>query len=300
MKRAEAAFPMAGFADCLQQRLAGLKERLHRWRRDGDSADDFLTQASATLERLTELSEEPRENSTLPRLVQLYTQAVLDITYFEENQLVDEEFPEESSLWKVEDLIHVLSEPEVLADESGASQEPFTVLSTELLECLYWRRGALLYMFCHTVKGRKEWLTKKTDLLKKFLNEGIHYLVKMLEFRCSDNPHEEFFSQDAATARLVHEGIFSDTHLLAMMYCGEMCYWGLKYCAKGKEPRQSTDPEPNSEEPGSSHIKVLDFRETGEKMLQKYIAACEGPLRLHDWDTKNAKLILDYFKQLSA
>ncbi|KAF7250428.1 UPF0600 protein C5orf51 [Varanus komodoensis] len=289
----------AGSAGCLQERLAVLKERLRGWSKYRDS-DDFLTQASITLESLTELLEEPIENSTLPRFVQLYTQAVLDITYFEENQLVDEEFPEESSLWKVEDIIRALSEPEVLVNESSASQEPFTLLSTELLECLYWRRGALLYMFCHTLKGRKEWLTKKVDLLKKFLHEGIHYLVKMLEFRCPDTPNEEFESRDAATARLVHEGIFSDTHLLAMMYCGEMCYWGLKYCAKEKEQTQSTESELTSNLPSGSHIKVLDFRETGEKMLQKYISVCEGPLRLHDWDTKNAKLILDYFKQLTT
>lgn len=45
--------------------------------------------------------------------------------------------------------------------------QPLAVLGIELLECLYWRRGALLYMFCHTVKGRQEWLTDKPALFKK-------------------------------------------------------------------------------------------------------------------------------------
>lgn len=88
-------------------------------------------------------------------------------------------------------------------------------------------------------------------------------------------------------------GIFSDTHLLAMMYCGEMCYWGLKYCGD-----QGT--ELHRELPGSSENIIMDFQEIGEKMLTKYIAVCEGPLRSHGWDTKNAKRILDYFKQLSS
>ncbi|XP_042308590.1 UPF0600 protein C5orf51 homolog isoform X2 [Sceloporus undulatus] len=193
------------FAELQQQRLVGLRTRLQRWRRGGRADDAFLIRASATLECLTDLSKEPRENNTLPKFVQLYTQTVLDITYFEENQLVDEDFPEESSLQKVQELINVLSEPELLVSETSTSQEPLSVLGTELLECLYWRRGALLYMFCHTIKGRKEWLTEKIDMLKKFLNEGIHYLVTMLGFRCSDNSDEEFLFEDVDTARLIHE-----------------------------------------------------------------------------------------------
>ncbi|XP_028604884.2 RAB7A-interacting MON1-CCZ1 complex subunit 1 [Podarcis muralis] len=297
------AFQMAGagFAAELRLRLAALKGRLQRSSQSEEASEDpFLMQASATLENLTDLCNQPGENGTLSKLLQLYTQAVLDITYFEENQLVDEDFPEESSLQKVEELINTLSEPEILINESGTSQEPLAVLGVELLECLYWRRGALLYMFCHTVKGRKERLMNKTDLFKKFLNEGIQYLVKMLEFRCSDHPIEDFVFQDTDTARLIHEGIFSDTHLLAMMYCGEMCYWGLKYCREVKERSQSAEAGSSREQPGSSQSEVLDHRETGEKVLLKYITVCEGPLRLHDWDTKNAKLILDYFKQFSA
>ncbi|KAL8203933.1 UNVERIFIED_CONTAM: hypothetical protein K2H54_065141 [Gekko kuhli] len=245
---------MAG-AGILQQRLVGLEERMRRLRNDGDPDDPFLMQASATLENLKQLFEDGRENSTFSNLVQLYAQAVLDITYFEENQLVDEDFLEDSSLQKVEQLIHVLSEPETLIKESGENE---------------------------------------------FLSEGVNYLVKMLGFRCSVNPNEDLAYQDADTARLLHEGIFSDTHLLAMMYGGEMCYWGLSYFGKGKPQLQSTDSGPNSEQHCSAHAEALDFRDTGEKVLQKYVAVCEGPLRAHEWNTTNAKLILDYFKQLST
>lgn len=41
------------------------------------------------------------------------------------------------------------------------------VLGLELLECVYWRRGALLYMYCHTLHQRKQWIKKnKATFLK--------------------------------------------------------------------------------------------------------------------------------------
>uniref|UniRef100_A0A8C8RAG0 Chromosome 5 open reading frame 51 n=1 Tax=Pelusios castaneus TaxID=367368 RepID=A0A8C8RAG0_9SAUR len=221
---------------------------------------------------------------------------VLDITYFEENQLVDEDFPEDSSLQRVKELISILSEPEVLVKESNMHQDLLDVLGAELLECLFWRRGALLYMYCHTVKERRQWLTENIDLFKKCLNDGIHYLLKMLRFRCP-TPLNDVSFQNTDTATLLSEGIFSDTHLLAMMYCGEMCYWGLKYCGEEKPGCYEIDSESNTELYCSSHSVVLDFREVGEKMLIKYVAVCEGPLKGQDWNTANAKLILDYFKK---
>lgn len=51
---------------------------------------------------------------------------MLDITYFEENQLVDEDFPEESSSRKVEELICILSEPEDLVRECNINEEVST------------------------------------------------------------------------------------------------------------------------------------------------------------------------------
>lgn len=89
-------------------------------------------------------------------------------------------------------------------------------------------------------------------------------------------------------------GIFSDIHLLAMMYSGEMCYWGSKYCA---------DQQPGNHEVDTSvsgggcttHKEPLDFREVGEKILKKYVSVCEGPLKEQEWNTTNAKQILNFF-----
>ncbi|NWS99772.1 CE051 protein, partial [Mionectes macconnelli] len=254
----------------------------------------FLAKGSAALDKLEDLCNEGKEPPSL--LFQLYTQAVLDITYFEENQLVDEDFPEETSLQKLKELICILSEPEDLVREWNIDEEPINILGAELLECLYWRKGALLYMYCHTAKERREWLRGNIATFKECLNDGVHYLMKMLSFRCPLQLNEDVLLQDKDTARLLSEGVFSDTHLLAMMYSGEMCYWGLKLWGEGKQDSpESVDPAPDSNLGCGTQSVWLDFHETGKNMLTKYLAVCEGPLRGQGWNTATAKQMLRDF-----
>ncbi|NXC72350.1 CE051 protein, partial [Anhinga anhinga] len=254
----------------------------------------FLAKGSATLGKLEDLCNGGKEPPSV--LLQLFTQAVLDITYFEENHLVDEDFPEESSLQKVKELICILSEPEDLVRECNINEEPINILGAELLECLYWRKGALLYMYCHTTKEKSEWLQANIAIFKKCLNDGVNYLMKMLSFRCPLQLNEDVSLQHKDTARLLSEGIFSDTHLLAMMYSGEMCYWGLRHCGEGKQESPETiDSICNSSLDCRSQSVSLDFRETGKNMLKKYVAVCEGPLEGQGWNTATAKGMLCYF-----
>ncbi|NXJ08038.1 CE051 protein, partial [Odontophorus gujanensis] len=258
----------------------------------------FLAKGSAALEKLKDLCEEGKEKVHPSVLVQLYTQAVLDITYFEESQLADEDFAGESSLQKVKELICILSDPEDLVRECSLNEESINILSTDLVECLYWRKGALLYMYCHTAKERSEWLQGNIALFKKCLNDGVHYLMKMLSFRCPLHLDGDVLLQDKDTARLLSEGIYSDTHLLAMMYSGEMCYWGLKY--RGEEKQESpkmTDPVSGSDLGCRSQGTLADFRELGKAMLTKYVAVCEGPLKDQGWNTTNAKQMLCYLRK---
>ncbi|XP_027490388.1 UPF0600 protein C5orf51 homolog [Corapipo altera] len=282
----------------LRPRLAALGRRLGAPR--GAAGDDtFLAKGSAALEKLKDLCNEGKEPPSA--LFQLYAQAVLDITYFEENQLVDEDFPEETSLQKLKELICLLSEPEDLVRECNVDEEPINILGAELLECLYWRKGALLYMYCHTAKERREWLQGNIATFKKCLNDGVHYLMKMLSFRCPLQLNEDVLLQDKDTARLLSEGIFSDTHLLAMMYSGEMCYWGLKHGGEGKqESPESIDPVCDSSLGSGTQSVWLDFQETGKNMLTKYVTVCEGPLKSQGWNTTTAKQMLrDFVKSHS-
>ncbi|KAM6034526.1 RAB7A-interacting MON1-CCZ1 complex subunit 1 isoform 3-T3 [Chlamydotis macqueenii] len=246
---AAGAVEVGGALPALQPRLAALGRRLAAPGGAGDD-DAFLAKGSATLDKLKDLCNEGKEHPST--LLQLYTQATLDITYFEENQLVDEDFPEESSLKKVKELICILSEPEDLVRECNINEE-----------CL---------------------------------NDGVHYLIKMLSFRWPLQLNEDVSLQDKDTARLLSEGVFSDTHLLAMMYSGEMCYWGLQHCGEGKqESLERIDPVSNSDLGCRSQSVSLDFRETGKNMLTKYVAVCEGPLKGQGWNTTAAKQMLCNF-----
>ncbi|XP_065513361.1 RAB7A-interacting MON1-CCZ1 complex subunit 1 isoform X2 [Caloenas nicobarica] len=193
-----------GAVSALRPRLAALGRRLAVPRGAGGD-DTFLAKGSATLEKLKDLCNEGKEHPST--LWQFYAQAVLDITYFEENQLVNEDFPEESSLQKVKELICILSEPEDLVRECNINEEPINVLGAELLECLYWRKGALLYMYCHTAKERSKWLRENIAVFKKCLNDGAHYLMKMLSFRSPLQLNEDVSLQDKDTARLLSEAL---------------------------------------------------------------------------------------------
>ncbi|XP_036265311.1 UPF0600 protein C5orf51 homolog isoform X1 [Pipistrellus kuhlii] len=255
--------------------------------------DHFLIRASAALEKLKLLCGEEKKCSNPSNLLELYTQAILDMTYFEENKLVDEDFPEDSSQ-KVKELITFLSEPEILVKENNTYPNHCDLLGDELLECLSWRRGALLYMYCHSLTKRREWLTRKSALLKEYLVDGISYLLQMLNYRCPTQLDEGVSFQDLDTAKLLSEGIFSDIHLLAMMYSGEMCYWGLKHCADQPE-NQGVDTGVTGAS-YTTHREPLDFREVGEKILNKYVFVCEGPLKEQEWNTANAKQILNFFQ----
>ncbi|ELV11399.1 hypothetical protein TREES_T100002260 [Tupaia chinensis] len=191
--------------------------------------DHFLIRASAALEKLKLLCGEEKECSNPSNLLELYTQAILDMTYFEENKLVDEDFPEDSSSQKVKELISFLSEPEILA--------------------------------------------KENNMQPKYLVDGISYLLQMLNYRCPIQLNEGVSFQDLDTAKLLSAGIFSDIHLLAMMYSGEMCYWGLKHCAD----QQPENHEVDTDVCGAScttHKEPLDFREVGEKILKNYKMCC--------------------------
>ncbi|XP_062943949.1 RAB7A-interacting MON1-CCZ1 complex subunit 1 isoform X2 [Cynocephalus volans] len=245
--------------------------------------DHFLIRASAALEKLKLLCGEEKECSNPSNLLELYTQAILDMTYFEENKLVDEDFPEDSSQ-KVKELISFLSEPEILFKENNMHPKHCNLLGDELLECLSWRRGALLYMYCHSLTKRRDWLLRNSSLLKKMLN-----------YRCPIQLNEGVSFQDLDTAKLLSAGIFSDIHLLAMMYSGEMCYWGLKHCADQQPENHEVDMVV-SEASCTTHKEPLDFREVGEKILKKYVFVCEGPLKEQEWNTNNAKQILNFFQ----
>ncbi|XP_018423960.1 PREDICTED: UPF0600 protein C5orf51 homolog [Nanorana parkeri] len=263
-------------AETLHRRLEGLRE--------ADRDDPLLLKASATLQSLKDTCSKDTQNCNRLPCLRLYSQAILDITYYEENRLVDEEFANDDSLQKVRELIQIITEPETLFEESNASKQHFH-LDMDVEECLHWRRGALLYMYCHTIGERENWNLSDQRTFHQCLKDGVYYLLKMLKTRSPIQLNNEVSFQDINTATLLAKGIFSDVHVLALMYCGEMCFWALSYCS---------DIPPGSD--SETHNKILNFKEVGEKVLDTYVSVCEGPLNGHGWSTENAKKILEFLR----
>lgn len=60
--------------------------------------------------------------------------------------------------------------------------QPINILGVELLECLYWRKGALLYMYCHTAKEKSEWLQENIAIFEKVKEMKNEYVITVLDF----------------------------------------------------------------------------------------------------------------------
>lgn len=72
-------------------------------------------------------------------------------------------------------------------------------------------------------------------------------------------------------------GIFSDVHMLSLIYAAEMCYWicmlkGKAFSADGLIPR-----------------------EAGQQLSKLYIEIATGPLQSSHWSTETALTISNYF-----
>eukprot|EP01137_Pigoraptor_chileana_P033270 Opistho-2@23898 len=108
-----------------------------------------------------------------------------------------------------------------------------------MAEVLLWRVGALFYMYGHTVVNDA---ARISSLKKECLDRGISNLVTMLSMRSAvpgdpfERPPPPQSPEDKhQVEQFMREGIMSDTHLLALAYCGEMAYWQWKLFAKGTD-----------------------------------------------------------------
>ena len=77
-------------------------------------------------------------------------------------------------------------------------------------------------------------------------------------------------------------GLFSDSHVLALMYGGEMCYWYLKF----NTSRDRNHPP---------HFKA---KEQGRSMLETFIKSVKGPLNGAGWDCSKAQEMLIEIEKL--
>ncbi|CAG2251826.1 unnamed protein product [Mytilus edulis] len=213
----------------------------------------------------------PSEESLIELLKQ-YAQIVLDYTYIDETKLVDELFPQDTCKERIHTIFVWIDTIEELVKKCLPETSMVDCLGHELVECINWRKGALLYMLCSTINGDSNREDQINDEFYMNVKQGIEYLQQMLTGRTNTSEWEG--DQDAVN--LVNMGIYSDTHLLSMMYAGEMCYW---LCNK---PGQSTS---------DFNPKVI-----GQDLLSKYIACAKLPV-MYGWSTDKAE---EFVKVMSS
>ncbi|BFY99139.1 hypothetical protein BsWGS_02179 [Bradybaena similaris] len=198
----------------------------------------YQEKCTSICKHIDDNNSEIMTEATLHKYLQAIAQLVLDVTFLEEKSLIDEDFSNKSSFCRVWNVIDALQSVEDLAYRIVQDKSVVDALSSEITECLQWRKGALLYMYCHTINAQFSFENLPFNF-RQCLEEGIKYLTSMFCTRSPpkwltgiiSNRMESDSEQEAdgeASSTLLTQGILSDTHLLALMYCGELCYWHTK------------------------------------------------------------------------
>mmetsp|Transcript_39455 Transcript_39455/g.61528 ORF Transcript_39455/g.61528 Transcript_39455/m.61528 type:complete len:163 (+) Transcript_39455:984-1472(+) len=158
------------------------------------------------------------------------------------------------------------------------------LLGEGVAEAFHWRRGALRYMHVAILNDTGEVL----DVSE--VDEALLQLLRMLQTRgkrMAASVDDAEGNDDVK--RMIQEGILSDTHLLATVYSGEICYWACM----------------NFSKPGSqiSSEHAARLRGLGIEYLERYLWAIDtmtkaGPGSVgHGWDSERAKGLLSELKK---
>ncbi|CAG5118150.1 unnamed protein product [Candidula unifasciata] len=205
----------------------------------GDDGNKLMCQekCSSLCKHISGYSSEMMTEAAVHECLQAIAKLVLDLTFMEEKILIDEDFSSKSSFYRVCNIIDTLQSVVDLANRTVQDKPVADVLSSEIMECLQWRKGALLYMYCHTINTQFS-SESLPFYFSQCLEDGIKYLTSVF---CTGSPPKwltgamlkkaEIDSEEEAEDKagmLLAQGILSDTHLLALMYCGELCYWHTK------------------------------------------------------------------------
>ncbi|KAL1466565.1 hypothetical protein MTO96_042645, partial [Rhipicephalus appendiculatus] len=127
-------------------------------------------------------------------------------------------------------------------------------LGEELAECIEWRKGGLVYMFCQSKEGDDDhsWLMANQET---FLAVSVFEDTDKLIGRNAEDV--TVLSGQTDVLELLEKGIYSDVHALSLMYAGEMCFWLVTYSKQWDRPLDMAHALP-----------------IGKRLLQDYISAC--------------------------
>ncbi|KAH3831904.1 RAB7A-interacting MON1-CCZ1 complex subunit 1-like isoform X1 [Dreissena polymorpha] len=238
-----------------------------------DVDDSFLQKCMMKCQGVTSNFPTTISGGQVSYYIQQYAEAILDFTYHDENVLSDADFPEKNAKERIAKIFSYLDKVSEMCLVVSPNSKPEELLGNELAECLLWRRGALLYGYCATIHGEKERRDRQVVELRQNLQMGVHYLQMLFKIRDTvfDTTH---VPNDNETLELLKRGIYSDTHLLALMYGGEMCYWFISTTKDVTESERAA-------------------RAFGLEMLNTYVQAIESIPELQaGWNTERAKELI--------
>ena len=86
------------------------------------------------------------------------------------------------------------------------------------------------------------------------------------------------------------QGVFSDTHLLALMYAGELCYWHWRI-----KNESSGDLGVRDVDEGGA--KKFNSVSSGRRFLQKFVDIVKESFKGKGWDPTRAEQILGEFAE---
>jgi hypothetical protein len=233
-------------------------------------------------------------NETTIKAIESFAKTVLSETWTHEIHITEDSFRSQSSEEVLITIIYLLDGIKQLCHEFNNKTTVDnnydyncvkTLLGIDFAECLLWRKGALLYAYCNCKLNNEELVQQNDDLfdedmkhkLLSYLIEGIQWFRLLLRQR---QPIDDLLIDDkidiTTTQSLIEKNIFSDNHLLSMMYLSEMCFWYQKYSNEWKLYLY-TD---------------FDLKQCAKCYLNIYINAVENYFKNIGWSCDRAKHLL--------
>lgn len=246
-----------------------------------------------------------QNNRQLVATIEKYAKTVLSITWDQELVITSDDFRTQNSekvMTSIQFLLDGIRQLCQELDESPANdqildhngyQSVRSLLGVDFAECLLWRKAGLLYAFCNCKlnSGLKlnadsvliEDSDQLSDELKhkllQYLIDGIQWFRHFLSQRQSfddvlSTPTDQSLNSSEA---LIAHNIFSDNHLLSLMYLSEMCFWYQKYSNHWRL---------------YLHTNGFDVEECAKRCLNLYINAVENHFKSLGWNCDKAKQLL--------
>ena len=252
-----------------------------------------------------------QKSRQLVETIEKYAKTVLSITWDQELVITSDDFRTENSEKVLNSILYLLDGIKQLCDELDENRSQSvvdindytsvkTLLGIDFVECLLWRKSGLLYAFCNCKLNTGLKLIDSSFVideevvsnrlvddevrhkLLQYLIDGIQWFRLFLSQR---QPFNELTvgAEDLVlntSESLIANNIFSDNHLLSLMYLSEMCFW-YKIYSNNWRLYLHTD---------------FDAEECAKCCLKLYINAVENNFKLFGWNCDKAIQMLNTFK----